>query len=116
MSGKEKSIGTIKVMDDAILTIASVAAAKVPGVFGMSSGIKGELAERFGRKSTVRGVRVHREEESISLDIYLYMNFGVCIPDVALEVQKEVKIAVEKLTGIPVLETNVHVQGINFPK
>ena len=38
---------------------------------------------------------------------------GVRIPDVAFEIQNRVKKAVEQMTGLNVVEVNVHVQGVN---
>ena len=38
---------------------------------------------------------------------------GSRIPDVAFEIQKRVKKAVEEMTGLKVEEVNIHVQGVN---
>jgi uncharacterized alkaline shock family protein YloU len=42
------------------------------------------------------------------------VEFGVRIPDVALRVQENVKQAIESMTGLVVIEVNVHVQGVSF--
>ena len=44
------------------------------------------------------------------------MEYGLRIPDVALQVQEKVKEAVETATGLTVLEINVHVQGVGFSR
>ncbi len=36
------------------------------------------------------------------------------IPDVSLRVQESVKKAIESMTGLAVIEVNVHVQGVSF--
>ena len=54
------------------------------------------------------------EDEAV-INISIIVDFGARIPDVAWEVQDNVKNAVEKLTGLKVLKVNVHVQGILFP-
>ena len=44
------------------------------------------------------------------------MKYGVRIPDVALAVQENVKQAIETMTGLSVVEVNVHIQGVGFPE
>ena len=50
------------------------------------------------------------------MDLYIIVKFGVRIPDVALNVQEKVKNAIESMTGLSVVEVNVHVQGVGFPE
>jgi len=44
------------------------------------------------------------------------VKYGVRIPDVALSVQENVKQAIETMTGLAVVEVNIHVQGVGFPE
>ncbi len=44
------------------------------------------------------------------------MEYGTRIPDVAFEIQNRVKKAVEAMTGLNVIEVNVHVQGVSTDK
>jgi uncharacterized alkaline shock family protein YloU len=44
------------------------------------------------------------------------VEYGVRIPDVAWKIQENVKRAIEGMTGLEVVEVNVHVQGVNFPQ
>ena len=37
------------------------------------------------------------------------------IPDIALAAQENVKQAIETMTGLSVVEVNIHVQGVSFP-
>ena len=113
---KSGSDGKIQIMDEAIVVIAGMAAMEVAGMAEMSSSMAGELVEKLGRKSSGKGVKVRRLEDGLTLDLFVVMEFGVCIPEVALEVQRSVKGAVEKLTGLSILEVNVTVQGIRYAK
>lgn len=108
--------GKIQISDDAIVVIAGMAALEVDGMADMSSSMAGEIVEKLGRKSSGKGVKIRRLEEGITIDLYVIMDFGTCIPEVALEVQRRVKDAVEKLTGLSILEVNVTVQGIHYQK
>lgn len=108
--------GTIKIAADVVTVIASLAASDVKGVYGMSGGFTGDIAEKFGMKSSNKGVKVQVGEVESSIDLFLVVDYGVRIPEVAYEVQQNVKKAVETMTGLKVTEVNIHIQGINMPK
>jgi len=94
--------------------IAGLAATEVKGVAGMSGGVVGGIAEMLGRRNLTKGVRVEVGEEQAAVDLYVVMEYGVRIPDVAWQIQENVKRAIETMTGLEVLEVNVHVQGVHF--
>ena len=48
--------------------------------------------------------------------MYIIVEYGCRIPDIAWEIQNRVKTSVENMTGLKVLEVNIHVQGVNLPK
>ncbi len=109
-------IGTIRIADDVVSTIAGLAAMEVEGVAAMSGGIAGGIAEVLGRRNLSKGVKVEVGTEETKIDIFIVIKYGVRIPDVAWEIQENVKKAVETMTGLRVLQVNVHVQGVSFPK
>ncbi len=53
-------------------------------------------------------------EKEAAVDLYIIVEYGVRIPDIALTVQEKVKSAIENMTGLEVVEVNVHVQGVGF--
>ncbi|NLI69298.1 MAG: Asp23/Gls24 family envelope stress response protein [Firmicutes bacterium] len=114
-TGKYPDIGAIRIADEVVAVIAGMTAIEVPGVAGMSSGIVGGIAEALGKKNLAKGIKVEMGEDEAVINISIIVDFGARIPDVAWEVQDNVKNAVEKLTGLKVLKVNVHVQGILFP-
>jgi len=107
--------GSVKISDDVVAIIAGLAAAEVKGVAGMSGGIVGGIAEFVGKKSPSKGVKVEVGEKEAAVDVYVIVGFGVRIPEVAHEIQQSVKKAIESMTGLTVVEVNVHVQGVSFP-
>jgi len=107
--------GTVRIADDVVAIIAGLAATEVEGVAGMSGGIAGGIAEMLGRKNLSKGVKVEVGETEAAIDIFVIVDFGVRIPDVALKIQDNVKRAIETMTGLTVVEINVHVQGVSFP-
>jgi uncharacterized alkaline shock family protein YloU len=111
----ENSLGSIRIADEVVEIIAGLAASDVNGVIGMSGGFVGDLAHMLGRnKNLSKGVKVEVGEHEVAVDLFLIVEFGISIPDVALKVQEAVKEAIESMTGLKVVEANVHVQGVNF--
>lgn len=103
----------IKISDNVVSDIAGVAVSEVPGVAGMA----GRITEVFSGKSNLsKGIKVDVGEKDTKIDVNIIVEYGVRIPDIAFEIQTRVKKAVETMTGLKVLEVNVHVQGVNFTK
>jgi Uncharacterized protein conserved in bacteria len=109
-------IGAIKITDEVVAIISGIAATEVPGVAGMSGGIAGGIAEALGRKNLSKGVKVEAGEKDAKIDLYIIVEYGFRIPDVAWSIQEKVKKAVENMTGLNVLEVNIHIQGVNIEK
>ncbi|ABR48653.1 protein of unknown function DUF322 [Alkaliphilus metalliredigens QYMF] len=108
--------GEVKIADEVVATIAGLAATAIKGVAGMSGGLAGGIAEMLGKKSLSKGVKLEVKERDASIDLYIILEYGTKIPDVSWEIQNNVKKTIETMTGLSVLEVNIHVQGINFPK
>lgn len=53
-------------------------------------------------------------EKEAAVDLYMIVNYGVRIPEVAWNVQENVKKAIENMTGLSVVEVNIHIQGVSF--
>ncbi len=115
MVKKDNSLGSIRIADEVVSIIAGLAATEVEGIAGMSGGIAGGIAEMLGRKNFAKGVKVEVGEKEAAVDLYIIVKYGVRIPDVALAAQENVKQAIETMTGLSVVEVNVHVQGVGFP-
>ncbi len=108
--------GQIRIADEVVGIIAGLAATEVPGVAGMSGGIAGGFAEMLGRKNLSKGVKVEVGEKEAAVDMFIIVEYGVKIPDVSWQIQESVKKAVETMTGLKVIEVNIHVQGVNIDK
>ena len=82
----------------------------------MSGSVAGGIVERLGRKNLSKGVKVEVGEKETAIDLYIIVEYGVRIPEVAWNIQESVKKAVESMTGLTVVEVNVHIQGVSFEK
>lgn len=115
-SNQEENLGKLKVTDEVIAIIAGLAAVEVDGVYAMSGGLTGGIAEALGIKNLSKGIKVDVKGDRVEVNIYIIANFGARIPDVAWNIQETVKKVVEKMTGMEIIEVNIHIQGINVPK
>lgn len=113
---EKREFGTIKISDEVVSIIAGLAATEVPGVAGMSGGVVNGITEMLGRKNLGKGVKVEVGEKEAAIDIYLIVDYGVRIPEVAWNVQENVKNSIETMTGLKVVEVNIHIQGVNMEK
>ena len=113
---KDGALGSIRIADEVVGIIAGLAATEIEGIAGMSGGLVGGIAEMLGKKNFAKGVKVEVGEREAAVDLYIIVKYGVRIPDVALAVQENVKKAIETMTGLSVVEVNIHVQGVGFPE
>ncbi len=116
ISGNSENLGSLKVTDDVIAIIAGLATVEVEGVYSMSGGLTGGIAEVLGIKNLSKGIKVETKEDVIYINIYIIAEFGARIPEVAWNIQEKVKKTVERMTGMRVMEANIHVQSVNIPK
>lgn len=105
--------GEYRVADDVIASIAGIAATGVDGVAGLGGGLALGLGDVLAGRQSSKGVRVEIGTREAAVDVYLHVAYGVQIPVVAQRVQENVKRAVESMTGLQVVEVNVHVQGVD---
>ena len=115
VEAQEGALGEVRIANEVVSTIAGLAAVEVEGVAGMSGGLAGGISEILGRRNLSRGVKVEVGQHQAAVDLYIVVQYGVRIPDVAWKVQENVKRQVETMTGLEVTEVNVHVQGVHIP-
>ena len=103
----------IRIANEAVATYAGIAVSEVPGVYAMSGGFAGITEALKGKKNYTKGIKVDIDEKNAKIDANIIVEYGARIPDVAYEIQSRVKSSVENMTGLKVLEVNVHVQGVH---
>ena len=114
----ENPNGTVSFATEVVATIAGLAATEVDGVASMISPSAG-LADMFSRKSNrnlTKGVRIDLEDNRVSVDITITVDYGSPVPDVARNIQENVKKAIETMSGLDVKNVDVHVTGISFER
>ncbi|AQQ53021.1 Asp23/Gls24 family envelope stress response protein [Planococcus lenghuensis] len=112
-AGKEP-IGSIEAAAEVLEIIASIAANEINGVAAMRGNFASGVAERLGKKVHGKGVKTELHEDSLAIDVFLVVNYGVSIPDTARKVQQQVRQALFNMTSLQTQEVNVHITGIQF--
>ncbi|MFC8825735.1 Asp23/Gls24 family envelope stress response protein [Streptomyces sp. NPDC057137] len=112
--------GRTTIADGVVEKIAGLAARDVVGVHAMGSGMSrtfGAVRDRVpgGTKSVSRGVKAEVGEVQTALDLEIVVDYGVSIGDVARDVRENVISAVERMTGLEVVEVNIAVSDVKLP-
>lgn len=114
MTEHSTSLGRVEIAPEVIEVIAGFASAEVDGVASMRGNFATGVAEKLGRKSHGKGIKVELGEEGIVIDVYVIMQFGISIPDVAKRIQDNIRQALFNMTALEVNEINIHVVGVQF--
>ncbi|MET7367035.1 Asp23/Gls24 family envelope stress response protein [Streptomyces sp. NPDC005566] len=118
--GAPATRGRTTIADGVVEKIAGMAARDVVGVHAMGSGFSrtfGAVRDRVpgGGKSVTRGVKAEVGESQTALDLEIVVDYGVSIADVARDVRENVVAAVERMTGLEVVEVNIAVSDVKLP-
>jgi uncharacterized alkaline shock family protein YloU len=112
MTNENVQLGRVTVSPRAIAMIAYHAARQSYGVVGLTSKNLMEGITQVIVKDPTHGIEVKYDEEKITIDIYVIIEYGTRITSVAASVNNTVKYHVEKALGMPVEQVNVHVRGL----
>ncbi|MFE7649732.1 Asp23/Gls24 family envelope stress response protein [Streptomyces phaeoluteigriseus] len=119
--GDPGSRGRTTIADGVVEKIAGLAARDVVGVHAMGSGVSrtfGAVRDRVpgGTKSVTRGVKAEVGEVQTALDLEIVVDYGVSITEVSRDVRENVIAAVERMTGLEVVEVNIAVSDVKLPE
>ena len=113
---QNKETGSVSISNEVVSIIASMAAGGIEGVTSMIPTISSGFAELLGKKNVAKGVKVEVKENNAMIDLFITVEYGAKIPDVAWNVQSKVKSEVESMTGLNVTDVNIHVEGVSVPR
>jgi uncharacterized alkaline shock family protein YloU len=105
--------GRIEVFPSAVGAIAAHAALGCYGIAGMAArGLRDGVAELLHRGNVDRGVEVVEVVDGLGIEIFVIVQYGIRISEVAHNLQQTVKFEVERSVNVPVAQVNVNVQGV----
>lgn len=116
MDNENLELGQVKISDDVIIIIAGIAAGSVKGVSTARTGMAEGISNLFSKNNYSKGIKVEINENTVVLDIFINVEYGYKISEVAKEVQAAVKKEVETMTDMNVAGVNVHVLNITQEK
>src|SRR5690242_18368568 len=115
--------GKTTIAASVVQKIAGVAAREISGVYALGGGMSrafGAFRERIPGGGTgvtnIAGVQVEVGEKQAAVDLDLVVEYGATIVDLARAVRRNVITAVERMTGLEVIEVNIAVNDIHLPE
>ena len=112
----DNTLGEVKIADEVVAVIAGLATTETDGVASMAGDISGDIISRLSMKKLVKGVKVEVIENHVIVDVAIIVFYDTNIPSVSQKIQDKVKLAIENMTGLEVIEVNVKVIGIQRAK
>lgn len=112
MDNEKFEFGQVKISDDVVIIIAGIAASQVKGVNTARTGVTDGITNLFSKNNYSKGIKVEVTEETVVLDIFINVEYGYKINEVAREVQLAIKKEIETMTDLQVAAVNVHVLNI----
>ena len=113
--------GRIIVAETVVQKIAGMACREISGVYAMGTGgtrAFGAIRERIPGSSgpnVAQGVGVEVGETQAAVDLDIVIEYGVSVADVGRSIQRNVKQAIERMTGLDVVEVNVTIDDVHLP-
>ena len=111
---EDNNIGTVRIADEVVAMIASLAATEVDGVSSLAGNISNEMMSKVGVKNLTKGVKVEVFGSDVKVDVAVLMEYGYSIPATSQKLQERVKNAIENMTGLNVTDVNVRIAGVNM--
>ena len=105
--------GTVNISEEVLAAVVVGAVREVEGVSGMMTAM-GNSVDTKNAKKSAKGVKIDMSGDALSVEIYVMVEYGHPIPEVAANVQNAVFTSIEAMTGCPVEAVNVHVGGVSL--
>lgn len=112
LNDQNDQLGHIKIAPEVVEVILGIAANQVEGVHQMRGTLSSSINALFGRANHGKGVTLTVTEGKVYADVYVYLEYGVSVPKVALAMQETLKEQLLFMTDLQLAEVNIHVVGV----
>ena len=103
----------LTVSDDVLAVCAINATLKTEGVAEMAGGITNTISKSIrGKELVAKGAKVTRNNDQIEIDLHVIVSYGCKIPQVAWDIQDNVKNEIRSMTNMKLNAVNIHVEGV----
>lgn len=108
-----RPLGKIEILPNAIHTIAKQATSECYGVVGITAPrLHNGQAVLLKPEQSNHGVQIRVVNEQIIVEVYVALEYGLRISEIAHNIMSSVKFSIEKMLGVSVAQVNVNVQGL----
>jgi uncharacterized alkaline shock family protein YloU len=107
--------GHLNITDRAIADIVGWTVLECYGVVGMASpSLRQGVASLLTRDRLHQGIKVEQAADQVRIKLYIIVEYGLNVAEVAGNVRSQVAYNVEKMTGRPVSGLHIYVQGVRL--
>ena len=100
-------LGRVAISGDAVVQIVALTAAECYGVVGMAGGKLGRLRGRAHR-----GIEVSGDGDGVSIGLHVVVEHGLNLAEVASTVRSRISYEVGRMTGLPIVGVEVHIEAV----
>jgi uncharacterized alkaline shock family protein YloU len=105
--------GSMLVTDRAISDIVGWTVLECYGVVGMASpNLRQGVTALLSRDRLRQGIRVEQSDDRLRIKLYIIVEYGLNVAEVAGNVRSQVAYNVEKMTGRSITTLQIYVQGV----
>ena len=105
--------GNVYYSEEVIANIVGLATMECYGVVGMASATTTSgLWELIKGENFSKGVKLNFKDDELYIELYVIVEYGIKIPEVANSIIQKVKYTIENSTGLEVSGITVDVKGV----
>jgi uncharacterized alkaline shock family protein YloU len=105
--------GSCTIAPDVIAQIVGLTVLECYGVVGMAaSNLTQGMARLLTRDRLTQGVQVRTVDGALEIDLFVVVEFGLNLAEIASNVRSRVQYQVERQTQMPVRSLDIHIQGV----
>lgn len=106
--------GHVEISDHAIISVIHDAVLSCYGIVDMAPrSIRSAIGKRLGINSTERGIGITVNDNTLTIELSVVVEYGTPIFTVASNVMQTVKFRVEEILGMSVDRVNINVDGLH---
>jgi uncharacterized alkaline shock family protein YloU len=107
--------GRLNISDRAIADIVGWTVLECYGVVGMAApNLRQGVASLLTRDRLHQGIKVEQTADQLRIKLYVIVEYGLNVAEVAGNVRSQVAYNVERMTGKPVTGLRIYVQGVRL--
>ena len=106
-------LGLVTVNDEVLVRVAGYAALDCYGIVGMASKRSTDgIVQLMGFENLGRGVKIRTSGDKVDIDLFIIVEYGICIAEVCKTIVETVRYKLESMTGVKVRRVNISVEGV----